>query len=103
MRLRWKLKSEIYRKVENLGGKMTQNRLKMCTFPFFFLKILLFSKKKRKKKRKMLFINIIIIVKIEIFANFMCLNLKMTSEICHKIASLDLKTAFFFFFEQKMI
>ena len=45
MCLRSKLISEICQKVESFDGKMTQNRLKTCTFSFFSLKIITFKEK----------------------------------------------------------
>ena len=89
MLLRSKLTPEIYQKVGSVGRKMTQNRFKKCTFYTFFLETPLSLEKIEK-----LYMIWFSIVKIEIPTNSMLLWLKITLEICEKVTSLDLKTAF---------
>ena len=82
MLLRSKLTSEISQKIESLDKKITQNWFKMW---FFFISKLLHLKKNEKRY-------LFSFIKIEISANFMHSRLKLTPEICQKVASLDFRT-----------
>ena len=46
MRLQSKLTSEICQKVESLEGKIAQNRLKTCTFSFFYRRTTTFKERR---------------------------------------------------------
>ena len=73
--------------IGSLDGKTKQNCLKMPKFPL------------KKKKKNLLYLlktkntNRFYIVKINVLTNFICLRLKVRSEIGQKVVDLDLRTA----------